>query len=114
MPSGYETIFLVMLNLVQHLPMVVNDFKYVYFSNHYIRLFLYNALMIVAVGSTNKTKISPVKQILSKHFHPLKVVGVKVSSGVSEQPMTEMEMYQGALTRAKNALAQVADAEFGV
>jgi inosine/xanthosine triphosphatase len=70
--------------------------------------------MIIAVGSTNPTKIRPVRNIFSQHYRNVIVTGVKVSSGVAEQPMTDGEMYQGVLTRARHALTQVADADYGV
>lgn len=70
--------------------------------------------MIIAVGSKNKTKIEPVEQVFSHHFNKITVVGVPVDSGVREQPMTDDEMYTGALTRAKSALKKVKDASFGV
>lgn len=70
--------------------------------------------MIVAVGSTNPTKINPVKIVFSHHFPKVKIVGVSVSSGVKDQPMNVDEMYKGALARAKNALKQVRGAVYGV
>jgi inosine/xanthosine triphosphatase len=70
--------------------------------------------MLVAVGSTNPTKITPVTQIFKHHFPDVEVVGVAVSSGVSEQPKNDDEMYQGALNRAKAALKQIQGAEYGV
>lgn len=70
--------------------------------------------MIIAVGSTNKTKITPVKKIFRKHFPKAKIVGVSVPSGVSDQPKSNDEMYTGALNRARGALEQVKDAEYGV
>ena len=70
--------------------------------------------MIVAVGSTNPTKIRPVKKIFSKHFKDVKTIGVNVSSGVSDQPLSDQEMFTGALNRAKNALKKTKDAEYGV
>ena len=70
--------------------------------------------MIIAVGSTNQVKIKPVEEIFSHHFKKVKAVGVSVDSGVSEQPMSNEEMYQGALTRARNALKKVAGASYGV
>ncbi len=70
--------------------------------------------MIVAVGSKNPTKINPVKQVFSKHFKKVKVIGVDVVSGVSNQPMSDEEIYTGALNRAKNSIKKVKDAEFGV
>lgn len=70
--------------------------------------------MIIAVGSVNKTKIDPVKDVFTKHFKGVKVVGVKVESGVSDQPKNEDEMYKGALNRAKGALRKVKNADYGV
>jgi len=70
--------------------------------------------MIIAVGSTNPTKIRPVRAVFSKYFKTVVVKGVKVNSGVDDQPMTDDEMYKGALARAKNALKLVKNAEYGV
>ncbi|MBI2028842.1 inosine/xanthosine triphosphatase [Candidatus Gottesmanbacteria bacterium] len=70
--------------------------------------------MIIVVGSTNKTKIEPVRDVFKKHFKNVKVVGVKVFSGVSDQPKNEDEMYKGALNRAKGALVKVKNAQYGV
>ena len=70
--------------------------------------------MIIAVGSTNPTKIRPVKTIFSKQFKNVAVKGVKVDSGVRDQPMSDDDMYKGALTRAKNAIERIPGASFGV
>jgi len=70
--------------------------------------------MLIAVGSTNPTKIKPVKQVFAYHFKNVKVIGVNVASGVKEQPLTDKEMYKGALTRAKRSLQSIENADFGV
>lgn len=70
--------------------------------------------MIIAVGSTNPTKIDPVKEIFSKHFNNVVVKGIAIDSGVDDQPMDDEEMYQGALNRARKALEMVNNAEYGV
>lgn len=70
--------------------------------------------IIVAVGSTNPTKIDPIRKIFSHHFKNIEVKGVKVSSGVKDQPTSDAEMYKGALNRAKGALESVKRASFGV
>jgi inosine/xanthosine triphosphatase len=70
--------------------------------------------MIVAVGSTNPTKIKPVEEIFTRNFKNVNVTGVKFPTGVTEQPLTDDEMYRGALNRAKKALNQVAAADYGV
>lgn len=70
--------------------------------------------MIIAVGSTNPSKISPVKEIFSHHYKNTEVIGVNVSSGVASQPKNIDEMFKGALNRAKRSLKKVKDADFGV
>lgn len=70
--------------------------------------------MLIAVGSKNPTKINPVRAVFKKHFKDVKAVGVDVESGVKDQPMTDSEMFKGALNRAKNALTNVKSADFGV
>jgi inosine/xanthosine triphosphatase len=70
--------------------------------------------MIIAVGSTNPTKIRPVKAVFAKLFTHVTVKGVSVDSGVDDQPMTDEVMYNGALNRAKNAIKKVKDAQYGV
>jgi len=70
--------------------------------------------MIVAVGSTNPTKLLPVKDVFSHHFKNVKVKGVNVSSGVKEQPLEAEEIFRGALNRAKNALKKVKGADYSV
>jgi len=70
--------------------------------------------MIIAVGSKNPTKIEPVENVFSHHFKKVKVVGVRVKSGVSDQPKSQDEMFEGALNRAKQALKKVRNAKYGV
>lgn len=73
-----------------------------------------NDPMIIAVGSTNPTKINPVKEVFSHHFKKVKIIGVSVSSGVKDQPLHINETFKGALTRAKNAIKKVKGADYGV
>ena len=70
--------------------------------------------MIVAVGSTNKTKLQPVRAVFSHHFKGVIVKGVPVLSGVSEQPMSDDEMFLGAKNRAEAALQKIQNADYGV
>ncbi|OGY23384.1 MAG: hypothetical protein A2172_04105 [Candidatus Woykebacteria bacterium RBG_13_40_15] len=70
--------------------------------------------MRVALGSTSPPKIKAVKAAFKKAFsEPVEVVTVKVPSGVSDQPSTDKETYQGAFNRATNARKE-AKADFGV
>lgn len=70
--------------------------------------------MLVAVGSKNKTKIDPVKNIFSIHFPAVDVRGISVSSGVSDQPKSMEEMFTGCKNRARAALEKIPEAEYGV
>ncbi len=79
-----------------------------------MQIICYNANMIVAVGSQNPTKIQPVEEIFSHYFKNVKVTGIAVSSGVSDQPLHHGEMYRGAVNRAKRALKMVKGASYGV
>jgi inosine/xanthosine triphosphatase len=70
--------------------------------------------MIIAVGSINPTKTQPVKKVFTKQFGKCQVIGVTVSSGVSDQPLSDEEIYKGAYQRAKEALKKVKGATYGV
>ncbi|RJQ27447.1 inosine/xanthosine triphosphatase [Candidatus Parcubacteria bacterium] len=70
--------------------------------------------MIIVVGSTNPAKLNSVRKIFKKYFRNVIVKGVKVESGVAEQPLSEEEMFEGALSRAKNALEKNKIADFGI
>jgi inosine/xanthosine triphosphatase len=71
--------------------------------------------MKIAVGSTNPTKIDPVRHVFSHYFgEKVTVFGVAVKSGVSEQPRTDDEMFRGALNRARAAIKKLPSASYGV
>lgn len=70
--------------------------------------------MIIAVGSERPSKITPVKEVFEHHFKHVNVIGVSVSSGVAEQPLSDDEIFTGAYNRAKAALEKVKNAEYGV
>lgn len=71
--------------------------------------------MKVAVGSENPVKVMAAEKAFSAVWPNKKweVVGVKVSSGVSDQPMNDLESIKGATNRAKRAI-KLAKADFGV
>lgn len=71
--------------------------------------------MKIAVGSTNPVKIQAAKETFEKLW-PKKawvVEGIKVSSGISDQPMSDEESIKGATNRAKKAQKQL-NADYGV
>lgn len=70
--------------------------------------------MIIAVGSQNPTKVNAVKKVFNKVFGNCTVVGVKVSSDVSDMPMSFDESFKGAKNRAKNAFKEIKKADFAV
>jgi inosine/xanthosine triphosphatase len=70
--------------------------------------------MRIAVGSTNPAKLAPVHETFSRHFQQIDVIGLDVSSDVSEQPVTDEETFRGARNRAIRALETALDASFGV
>ena len=67
----------------------------------------------LAVGTTNPGKVAAVESVLTAHpaLRSLKIVPVKVDSGVSDQPKTLEETTRGARNRAQAAArAEGADA----
>jgi len=67
----------------------------------------------VAVGSQNPIKIEAVKSAFEKVFGECEVVGISVSSGVSDMPLSFEEMVKGAKNRAEKAVEKLG-ADFGV
>jgi inosine/xanthosine triphosphatase len=70
-------------------------------------------MQLVTVGSTNPVKIGAARQVFDLLVGDCVVSGIKVPSGVPEQPIGEEETIAGALTRARNVLAST-DAHWGV
>ena len=72
--------------------------------------------MRVAVGSTNPTKINAARIAFEKVFphEIIEVVSVKVASGIPDQPKGDSQTILGATNRAKRALQQTKDTDFGV
>ncbi len=69
---------------------------------------------IIAVGSKNEAKNKAVEIAFLKAFPSVETLGFDVESGIADQPTTDEESILGAQNRAKNALAQLATARFGV
>ncbi|MEK7592288.1 MAG: inosine/xanthosine triphosphatase [Patescibacteria group bacterium] len=69
----------------------------------------------IAVGSLNPVKVQAVEDAFALVFPEFKILskGTEVSSGVSDQPMSDEESIRGAKKRAKDA-RDVCDADFGV
>jgi inosine/xanthosine triphosphatase len=70
----------------------------------------------VIVASKNPVKIDAVKRGFEKMLEGIEFefLGVSVPSGVSDQPMTNVETLQGAKNRAQNAQKEVPEADYWV
>jgi inosine/xanthosine triphosphatase len=70
----------------------------------------------VIVASTNPVKIEAARLGLTRMFpdEDFAFSGVSVDSGVSDQPMSDAETYQGALNRVNNAALAHPDADYWV
>ena len=69
----------------------------------------------IVVASKNPVKLDAVKDGLSLFMNePFEVIGLLVESGVSDQPMSDLETLQGAETRVKNIQNQFPDYDFYV
>ncbi|MDI6592000.1 MAG: inosine/xanthosine triphosphatase [Patescibacteria group bacterium] len=71
--------------------------------------------MIIAIGSENPVKIKAVKGAFKKVFSKKKLTFkfAKVPSGISDQPMSDLEGIEGARNRAKRVLEKF-KADFGI
>lgn len=70
--------------------------------------------MKIIVGSKNPVKVGSVKEAFQKYWPEAEIVGIEVSSGVSAQPMSELETMNGARQRAHGALKADPTANYGV
>jgi len=60
---------------------------------------------LVQVGSLNPAKVTPVRDVFAAYWPQAVVEGVAVPSGVPDQPLGEAQTRQGAVNRARGALA---------
>jgi inosine/xanthosine triphosphatase len=75
---------------------------------------LMNREIRIVVASENPVKLKAAKEGFSTYFPLVKVVGVKVNSGVSDQPVDDVETKLGAHNRAVNARHKKPDADFWI
>lgn len=68
----------------------------------------------IVVASENPVKINAVKEGFLPYCSSVKVDGVLVKSGVSDQPLNDVETKLGAHNRALNAKLKMPDADFWV
>ncbi|MEP7200758.1 MAG: inosine/xanthosine triphosphatase [Chloroflexota bacterium] len=71
-------------------------------------------LHFIAIGSINPVKIAACKTAIARCWPAATFIAVESGSSVSDQPWGDAETRRGAVNRARDALAQVPDAGFGV
>jgi len=67
--------------------------------------------MKVIVASENPVKIEAVKSAFKVYFHDVSIEGFQVGSGVSVQPLTDIETITGARNRVKELRKRIYDAD---
>lgn len=70
--------------------------------------------MKVVVGSKNPVKVGAVESAFKRYWPECEVVGIDIASGVSAQPMSELETINGARQRAYAVLEHDSSADYGV
>ena len=70
--------------------------------------------MKIVVGSKNPVKVGAVEEAFKKYYPDCEVSGIEVASGVSAQPMSELETMNGARQRAYAVLKASPEADYGV
>ena len=70
--------------------------------------------MKIALGSTSTDKINILKKALDGQVAYTEIIPTQVDSGIAEQPLSQEETMQGAINRAKNALALQTQASIAV
>jgi non-canonical (house-cleaning) NTP pyrophosphatase len=68
----------------------------------------------IALGSASSQKSSYLREVLVEIGIKAEIIPQEVVSGVSEQPLCEAETKKGAINRAKEALRQTPEADFGL
>lgn len=68
--------------------------------------------MKIAIGTTNKAKLSAVENVVKQYFKDIEFQSINVDSEVSAQPFSNEETREGAINRAKNTLKETT-AEWG-
>lgn len=71
-------------------------------------------MILFAVGSTNPVKVACVAEAAAEFWPEAQAIGVHADSLVSVQPVSDIEMYDGALNRATEAISSVEAASYGV
>lgn len=68
----------------------------------------------IALGSASSQKVGYLREVLVEIGIKAEIIPKEVKSGVSEQPLCEAETKKGAVNRAKEALRQTPEADFGL
>lgn len=75
---------------------------------------LENKKIKIIVASENPVKMKAVKEGFLAFYSSVEVHGVKVNSGVPDQPLNDLETKLGAHNRAANAKLEIPEADFWI
>ena len=70
--------------------------------------------LTIAVGTTSTQKINYLKEVLQELQIKAVIKPVEVKSEISDQPLTSNETKKGSISRAKNALKEINNADFSL
>lgn len=69
---------------------------------------------VIAVGTDSSQKIGYINEVLEEIGLKAKIISSKVSSGVSDQPVSENDTLKGSINRAREALLKTKQADIGL
>src|SRR3989344_5863018 len=69
---------------------------------------------IIAIGTTSTQKLEYLNELIKDVGLNIELKPIEVESGVSSQPLSEVETRNGSINRAKMALDKTASAECGL
>lgn len=91
----------------------IRGFQPIVLNGDLSTLFRYvDQLPLVFMSTTSPVKHQAISRAMRRAGIPVRVEGAKVESGVSEQPLTMNETYQGALSRHALLIARNDDADY--
>jgi len=70
--------------------------------------------MKIAVGTASSQKIAYLEEVLKELELEFSLLPFEVSSGISDQPLSNKETKKGSMNRAKNALSKTNDCDFAI
>jgi len=70
--------------------------------------------MKIALGTTSEGKRKYLEEVLEELQTPIEIESIDVNSGISEQPLSNLETKRGSIHRARKAIKKSHSADFGL